>query len=63
MSLKKTKNLHFFTLAWFLRESDSELQILVRSQKQISFVQIETQASGAKSDAEMVLGSFVFVLV
>ena len=41
---KQTNNLHL--LGWFLllRESDSELHILVRSQKQISFVfrQIET---------------------
>ena len=37
---KKTNNMNF--LGWFLCESDSELQIVVRSQKQISFVQIDT---------------------
>ena len=39
---KKANNLHF--LGWFLRDSDSELHILVRSQKQIFvvFVQMET---------------------
>ena len=40
MHLKNTINLLF--LGCFLCESDSELQRLVRSQKQISFVQIET---------------------
>ena len=38
-------------------------RILVRSQKQSTFVQIKTQASGAKSDAEVVLGSLVCLLV
>ena len=70
MEKKKNKtgvpldNLYFFILVdWFLFESDSEFQILVRSQKQLSFAQIETQASDAKSDAEMVLGSFACLLV
>ena len=42
---------------------NSELMNLAGSQNPISFVQIETQASDAKSDAEMVLGSFVCLVV
>ena len=42
-----------------LCESDSELQISVRPQKQISRLCKSKHASGAKTDAEMVLGSFV----
>ena len=42
---------------------NSELMNLVGSQNPISFVQIETQVSDAKSDAEMVLGSFVCLVV
>ena len=35
------RQMHF--LGWFLCESDSEIHILVRSQKQISFVQIKSK--------------------
>ena len=59
---KKTNNLHF--LGWFFScESDSELPILVRSQKGISFVQIETSFLLCATDAEMVPGPFFYLLV
>ena len=57
LNLKKDKYFAFRKLV--LMRIRFRAPIFVRSQEQISFVQIETGFLCEKSDAEMVLGSFV----